>query len=67
MYYFDASYRLPLDLALQPPYRADMNRRRFLLTALAAVVAPLASEAQQATKEAPLFPPQSGHHPRVAG
>jgi len=40
--------------------------RAALAVALAVgiIALPLASEAQQATKEAPLFPPQSGHHPR---
>jgi hypothetical protein len=43
--------RSSLDLAPPPPYRPDMDRRRLLLTSLAgAFAAPLAVEAQPASK-----------------
>ena len=43
--------RRPLDLIRRPPHHPIMDRRRFLLTSLAGVLAtPLAGEAQQAGK-----------------
>ena len=42
--------RMWLDVPSQPTYRGDMDRRRFLLTSLAVLAAPLAAKAQQAAK-----------------
>jgi putative ABC transport system substrate-binding protein len=47
----DESHAADIDLFPHPPYRPDMDRRRFLLTSLAATLAvPLAIEAQPAGK-----------------